>query len=59
MDAFVDPIRQHPGQQQVDRAVKVNVPGKHFSGLTPSKQKQDYECTAVECFAAVAEIPVA
>ena len=48
MDAFVESIKQHPGQQQVDRAVKVNVPGKHFPGLTPSEQKQDYEGTAVE-----------
>ena len=29
----VERIRQHPGQQQVDRAVKVDVPGKHFPQL--------------------------
>ena len=27
----VERIRQHPGQQQVSRAVKVSVPGKHFT----------------------------
>ena len=29
----VERIRQHPGQHQVDRAVKVDVPGKHFPQL--------------------------
>ena len=29
----VERIRQHPGQQQVSRAVKVSVPGKHFPQL--------------------------
>ena len=33
----VERIRQHPGQQQVDRAVKVDVvPGKHFPQLQPA-----------------------
>ena len=26
MNSFVQPVKQHPGQQQVDRRVKVNVP---------------------------------
>ena len=44
----VEIIKQHPGPQQVERAVKVNVPGKHFPGLHPAEQKIDYEGTAVE-----------
>ena len=48
MDAFVEPIRQYPGQQQVDRAVQLNVPGKHFPGLTANEQKADYQGTAAE-----------
>ena len=32
----------YAGQVQVTRAVKVKVPGKHFSGLTPSEQKALY-----------------
>jgi hypothetical protein len=40
--------KQHPGPQQVQRAVKVSVPGKHFPQLQPSEQKVDYEGTAVE-----------
>ena len=45
---FGTPIKQYPGQQQVDRAVVVSAPGKHFSGLTPAEQKQAYAATAVE-----------
>ena len=44
----VEIIKQHPGPQQVERAVRVNVPGKHFPGLQPAEQKIDYEGTAVE-----------
>jgi hypothetical protein len=46
--AFGTPIKQYPGQVQVNRAVKVKVPGKHFSGLTAPEQKIDYWATAVE-----------
>ena len=46
--AFGTPIKQYPGQVQVNRAVKVKVPGKHFSGLTAPEQKLDYWATAVE-----------
>ena len=31
----IERIKQYPGQQQVDRAVKVDVPGKHFPRLPP------------------------
>ena len=41
-------IKQYPGQQQVTRAVKVRVPGKHFPALTPTEQKEQYEGSAVE-----------
>ena len=44
----VERIRQHPGQQQVDRAVKVDVPGKHFPQLQAAEQKIEYAGTAVE-----------
>ena len=30
---FGAPIRQHPGEIQVQRRVKVDVLGKHFTGL--------------------------
>lgn len=29
----VERIKQHAGQKQVERAVQVNVPGKHFPQL--------------------------
>jgi hypothetical protein len=44
----VEIIKQHPGPVQVQRAVKVMVPGKHFPQLQPSEQKVDYEGTATE-----------
>ena len=31
----IERIKKYPGQQQVDRAVKVDVPGKHFPRLPP------------------------
>ena len=45
---FGQPVKQYPGQQQVDRAVVVNAPGRHWPGLTPAQQKQVYLVTAVE-----------
>tara|TARA_B100000795_G_C22375865_1_gene277820 strand:+ start:110 stop:520 length:411 start_codon:yes stop_codon:yes gene_type:complete len=48
LNDVVERIRQHPGQQQVDRAVKVDVPGKHFPQLQAAEQKIDYAGTAVE-----------
>jgi hypothetical protein len=44
----VEIIKQYPGPQQVQRAVKVNVPGKHFPQLQPAEQKVDYEGVATE-----------
>ena len=48
LNDVVERIRQHPGQQQVDRAVKVDVPGKRFPQLQAAEQKLDYAGTAVE-----------
>ena len=48
MDGFVQAIKQYPGQQQVDRSVKVKVPGKHFPQLQASEQAVMYWGTAVE-----------
>ena len=44
----VEVVKQYPGQQQVDRAVKVMIPGRHFPGLEAAEQRVDYEGTAVE-----------
>ena len=46
--SFGEPIKQYPGQVQVNRGVKVKCPGKHFPGLTPAEQKVDYWVTAME-----------
>ena len=50
MDGFVEAIRQYPGLQQVQRSVRVEVPGKHFPALQRSEQAQtvQYWGTAVE-----------
>ena len=44
----VEHIRQFAGPPQVARSVKVQVPGKHFPGLSPAEQKVFYEGTAVD-----------
>ena len=36
----VEIIKQYPERQQVERKVKVQVPGKHFPSLTAAEQKQ-------------------
>ena len=48
LELSVDHIKQHKGQPQVGRGVKVQVPGKHFPGLQPAEQKEFYEGTAME-----------
>ena len=48
METFVERVKQYPGQQQVDRAVEVNVPGKHFPQLQPAEQAAFYVGTACE-----------
>ena len=42
MDGFVEDIRQYPGLQQVQRSVRVKVPGKHFPALQRSEQAAQY-----------------
>ena len=44
----VEIVKQHPGPQQVNRSVVVNVPGKHFPQLQTAEQKIAYPGTAVE-----------
>jgi hypothetical protein len=44
----MDVIKQYPGPLTVSRAVKVDVPGKHFPQLTGAEQKASYTGTAVE-----------
>ena len=41
-------IKQYSGQQQVQRKVVVNVPGKHFPSLQAAEQKAFYPGTCVE-----------
>ena len=48
MDQFVEAIRQHPGQKQVDRAVVVAAPGKHFSWLSDADKKKSYDGVPTE-----------
>ena len=48
MERFAEVIKKHPGQQQVDRAVVVKVPGKHFPALQPAEQAAFYDGQAVE-----------
>ena len=44
----MESIKQHKGKQQVDRAVVVVAPGKHFPFLSTADQKKAYDATAVE-----------
>ena len=44
----VERIKQHPGPVQVLRKVTVQVPGKHFTGLTSVEVGNFYEAQAVE-----------
>ena len=44
----VERIKQYPGPQQAQRAVVVQVPGKHFPNLSAPEQRVVYEGTAME-----------
>ena len=49
MDKFItEVIKKHPGPQQVDRAVVVKVPGKHFPQLQLAEPAVFYDGQAVE-----------
>jgi len=41
-ESFGAPIKQYAGQSQVNKGVRVKVPGKHFTGLLAAEQKLDY-----------------
>ena len=48
IDSVFEAIKQYPDLVQVQRRVKVKVPGKHFPGLQPSEQHTSYAAEAVE-----------
>ena len=45
---FGDVIKQHAGEKQVERKVRVDVPGKHFPQLSPAEQASVYPGVAAE-----------
>lgn len=49
LSGMIERIKQYPGQVQVERSVKVQVPGKHFPGLQQNEQRTFYDGTACEC----------
>ena len=61
MERFVAVVKQYPGQQQVDLAVEIEVPGSWFGAgpmgsLTATEQRKKYKAQAVE-YAEVHEFP--
>ena len=53
MERFVAVVKQYPGQQQVDLAVEIEVPGSWFGAgpmgsLTATEQRKKYKAQAVE-----------
>lgn len=61
MERFVAVVKQYPGQQQVDLAVEIEVPGSWFGAgpmgsLTATEQREKYKAQAVE-YAEVHEFP--
>ena len=46
--SFGDILKQYPGQQQVDRAVEVSVPGRFFHWLPAADQKNNFTGSAIE-----------
>ena len=61
MERFVEVVKQYPGQQQVDLAVEIEVPGSWFGAgpmgsLTATEQREKYKAQAVE-YAEVHEFP--
>lgn len=48
MDRLTEVIKRHPGPQQVDRAVVVKLPGKHFPQLQAAEQAVFHDGQAVE-----------
>ena len=61
MDRYVEFVKQYPGQQQVDLAVEIEVPGSWFGvgpmgSLTTTERREKYNAQAVE-FCEVREFP--
>jgi hypothetical protein len=63
MERFVAVVKQYPGQQQVDLAFEIEVPGSWFvfgagpmGSLTATEQREKYKAQAVE-YAEVHEFP--
>ena len=61
MERFVAVVKQYPGQQQVDLADEIEVPGSWFGAgpmgsLTATEQRKKYKAQAVE-YAEVHEFP--
>jgi len=61
MDRHIEVVKQYPGQQQVDLAVEIEVPGSWFGvgpmgALTPTERREKYTAQAVE-FSEVREFP--
>ena len=61
MHRYVEVVKQYPGQQQVDLAVEIEVPGSWFGvgpmgALTATERREKYTAQAVE-YAEVREFP--
>jgi hypothetical protein len=61
MHRYVEVVKQYPGQQQVDLAVEIEVPGSWFGAgpmgaLTPNERREKYTAQAVE-YSGVHEFP--
>ena len=61
MDRVVAAVKQYPGQQQVDLAVEIEVPGSWFGAgpmgsLTATEQREKYKAQSVE-YVEVHEFP--
>ena len=61
MDRYVELVQQYPGQQQVDLAVEIQVPGSWFGvgpmgSLTTTERRDKYNAQAVE-YCEVREFP--
>ena len=61
MHRYVEVVKQYPGQQQVDLAVEIEVPGSWFGvgpmgALTDAERREMYTAQAVE-YAEVREFP--
>ena len=61
MERYIELVKQYPGQEQVDLAVEIEVPGSWFSvgsmgSLTTTERREKYNAQAVE-YSEVREFP--